>query len=185
MPILGAETTRFPEDILENRQGPDVDRQWWAVYTKARQEKALARSLLGFRIPFYLPLVPRDNAIRGRRIKSHIPLFSGYVFVFGTESERTRALTTNRISRVLAVPDEPRLVRDLCHLDRLISSGVPLTLESRLEPGQGVRIKSGPMLGAEGVIITRRGQSRLLIAVQFLQQGVSVEIEDFQVEPIG
>ncbi|MDA0658926.1 MAG: antitermination protein NusG [Planctomycetota bacterium] len=184
MPILHEETNRFPEDVLENQHDLGEDRQWWAVYTKSRQEKALARSLLGLKVPFYLPLIQRDNAVRGRRTRSHVPMFSGYLFVCGSESERIRVLATNRISRLIQVPDQTRLVRDLRYLDRLITSGVPLTLESRLEPGQGVRIKTGPMLGAEGVVISRRGQSRLLLAVQFLQQGVSVEIEDYQVESI-
>jgi hypothetical protein len=40
------------------------------------------------------------------------------------------------------------------------------------------------MAGFEGTIVQRRGTDRLLIAVSFLQQGVSVEINDFMVDPI-
>ena len=36
----------------------------------------------------------------------------------------------------------------------------------------------------EGVVIKRRGQDQLLVAVKFLQQGASVAIEDFLVEPM-
>jgi hypothetical protein len=39
-------------------------------------------------------------------------------------------------------------------------------------------------MGLEGVIISRRGEDRLLVGVHFLQQGVSILIQDFQVEPI-
>ena len=41
---------------------------WWAVYTKARQEKSLARQLVGLGVPFYLPLIPRVANIGGRLI---------------------------------------------------------------------------------------------------------------------
>jgi hypothetical protein len=37
-------------------------------------------------------------------------------------------------------------------------------------------------MGLEGTIVSRRGEDRLLIAVNFLQQGVSIQISDFQVE---
>ena len=40
------------------------------------------------------------------------------------------------------------------------------------------------LLDIEGVIVSRRGSDRLVVAVDFLQQGVSILIEDFQVEPI-
>ena len=76
------------------------------------------------------------------------------------------------------------LTQDLRSVRALIESGVPLTTEGRLQPGQRVRVKSGLLLGLEGIILSRRGEDRLLIAVNFLQQGVSVQISDYQVEPI-
>ena len=35
------------------------------------------------------------------------------------------------------------------------------------------------------VTLLGRGGDRLLVAVQFLQKGASIQLEDFQVEPIG
>ncbi|MDZ4821501.1 MAG: antitermination protein NusG, partial [Planctomycetota bacterium] len=64
----------------------------------------------------------------------------------------------------------------------LIESGEPLTVESRLRAGQRVRVKNGALEGIEGTIVERRGEERLLIAVEFIQQGVSILIGDFQVE---
>jgi hypothetical protein len=34
-------------------------------------------------------------------------------------------------------------------------------------------------------VLSRRGQTRLVIAVNFLQQGASVEIDDFLLDPIA
>lgn len=184
MPILDAEPTRYPTDVLALARDAIGDRVWWAVYTKARQEKALARSLFGANVPFYLPLIPKDNAIRGRKIRSHIPLFSGYVFLYGTGEEREKTLATNRVSRIMPVPDQQQLVYDLTNVDQLIAANVPLTLESRISAGDWVRVKTGPFRGTEGIVVRRRTNARLLVAVQFLQQGVSVEIEDFQLESL-
>jgi transcriptional antiterminator RfaH len=136
-------------------------------------------------VPFYLPLVPKNNLIRGRKVQSYIPLFGGYVFVFGTEEERTKSLTTNRVSTILSVDDQRQLSQDLRNVALLIDAAAPLTVEQRLEAGSPVRIKNGPMQGLEGIVIKRRGQSRLLVSVRMLQQGVSVEIDDFLLEPLS
>jgi transcription antitermination factor NusG len=184
MPILAAETSLFPEGLLDGPRDESPARSWWVLYTRARQEKAVARRLLSHEIPFYLPLVSKDHFTRGRCVRSHIPLFAGYVFLFGSEEERARALTTNRIFRTLRVVDQTEFCRDLRRVRQLIESGAPLTVEQRLMPGGRVRVKAGPMIGLEGRVISRRGACRLLVAVNFLQQGASVAIEDFMVEPL-
>ncbi len=163
---------------------PHAERRWHVVYTRSRQEKALARHLVAHETPFYLPLVKQSRMQRGKRVNSFNPLFTGYLFLFGTPEERVTALKSNRISQVLDVEDAEQLRSDLCRVRRLIATDTPLTVEQCLAPGQQVRIKSGSLEGVEGTIISRRGTDRLLIAVTYLNQGVSVQIDDFQVEPI-
>jgi transcriptional antiterminator RfaH len=184
MPILAAETSLFPDNLLDDFVQPDAERRWWAIYTKSRQEKSLARQLLGLEIPFYLPLIPRVSQIGGRRVKSLSPLFGGYLFLYGTEEERVQALATNRVAQAWAASQLDEMTTDLRQIRTLIEAGVPLTTEGRLQAGQRVRVKSGSLLGLEGVILSRRGEDRLLVAVQFLQQGVSIQINDYQLEPI-
>ena len=184
MPILGKEISLYPTDLLDNAATESSDRCWWVVYTKARQEKALARDLAARQIPFYLPLLQKTLLSRGRRISSYVPMFAGYVFLLGSEPQRVASLQTNRVSRMLAVDNQERLLFDLRQLQRLIDSGAPLSVESRIQPGDRVRVRSGLLADMEGVVLTRRGRTRLLVAVDFLQQGASVEVEDFQLEPI-
>jgi transcription antitermination factor NusG len=45
-----------------------------------------------------------------------------------------------------------------------------------------VRVKSGPLRGVEGMVVKRRGEQRLVVAVRFLNQGASIELEDVDVE---
>ncbi len=184
MPILAEEPCLYPVDLFDLAAQPCEDRRWWALYTKARQEKCVARQLHKAGIPFYLPLVDKNLNYRGRRVTSHIPLFNAYLFLYGTEEDRVRSLATNRLSRVLEVPDQPLLLSDLRQVHWLIESKAPLTVEARLTPGKRVRIKSGPFQGLEGIVLQRQRQTRLTIAVNFLQQGVSVEIDDYQLEPL-
>ncbi len=136
------------------------------------------------RIPFYLPLVKKMNVSRGRRRVSLSPLFAGYVFLFAADEERVRCLATNRISRVLSVEQPQQLVFDLRQFRQLIAAGAPLTIEARLAPGRMVRVRQGAFAGLEGTVLKRRGETRLLVAINFLQKGASVEIDDFLLEPL-
>jgi hypothetical protein len=36
----------------------------------------------------------------------------------------------------------------------------------------------------EGTVLVRRGKTRLIVSITFLQQGASVEVDDFNLEPI-
>ena len=184
MPVLAKEKCLFPETLLESPDSSAVDSQWMVVYTKPRQEKSLARDLLRQAIPFYLPLVKKTLQYARRRVTSFAPLFDGYLFMLGAEKQRTASLATNRVLRVLPVNDGLRLVTDLRQVERLIQADVPLTVESRLRAGMNVRVRSGPFAGVEGVVLRRRGQTRLLVSINFLQKGASVEIEDFLLEPL-
>ena len=181
-----SEACLYPHDLLESPPDGLDGRRWWALYTKARHEKAVAGLLLGMRVPFYLPLIRKTSLSRGRTIRTaEIPLFGSYVFLYGTDEERVLALTTNRVSRTLEVEDsmQMQMQRDLRQVQTLIASDVPLTVEQRISPGQHVRVKSGPFGGLEGVVIRRKQQSLLLVYVHYMGQGVSVEIDDFLLEP--
>ncbi len=184
MPILKEEPTIFPENLLEDFIQDVHDRRWWVIYTKARQEKSFSRELFAYQIPFYLPLIKKTTIAKGRKRMSFVPLFSGYVFLFATEAERVKSMTTNRISRILTVKDPQELVYDLTQIHRLIVSNAPLSLEQKLAPGDRVRVKHGALLGLEGTVLVRRGATRLLVSVNFLQQGASVEVDDYLLERV-
>lgn len=186
MPILNAETDIFPEDLFDRESwSEDAEQQWWALYTRSRCEKELMRRLKSHGIAYYGPTVEkRGRTPRGRALKSFVPLFPNYVFMFGNASERYAALQTNCVSRDISVIDGALLAQDLKHLRQMIMSGIPVLPESRLEPGLRVRVRSGPLAGQEGTVLRRRGETRLLVAVRFLQQGASVLIDECDLEKV-
>jgi transcriptional antiterminator RfaH len=184
MPILEQEPCVYPENLLGDECTILDGRKAWAIYTKPRQEKALARELFKKHIPFYLPLVSQDRIVRQVKKQSFLPLFPSYLFLFATHQEREECIDTKRTVQRIAVEDPEQLRTDLAQLQSLIELGTPLTLEARLEPGRRVRIRHGALEGFEGTVLQRRGRSRLLVAVRIIQQGVSVDIDDFMLETI-
>jgi len=186
MPILRSQPDIYPEGLFEgDGTEDDHDGRWWALYTMSRREKDLMRRLRQMEISYYGPLIPfKNRSPQGRVRTSHVPLFPGYVFLQGDEDDRCQALTTKCISRVLPVEDGRALFADLAQVWRMIASDTPLSPEARLQAGMRVRIRNGSLAGVEGVVIQRRGQDRLLVSIDFLQQGASVSLDDFCVERI-
>lgn len=185
MPILREEDDIYPADLLSNQQLlSDEDRHWWCLYTISRREKDLMRKLHSKEVPFYGPIIPkRYRSPNGRLRTSYIPLFPNYVFMFGGKDDQYQAMTTNCISKCTPIDDAERLVSDLLQIHQVIRAGIPLTPESRLEPGDRVRVKTGPFAGYEGNVIRREGKTRLLLSIQFLEQGVSMEMDEGLLEP--
>ncbi|MGE3313826.1 MAG: transcription termination/antitermination protein NusG [Planctomycetaceae bacterium] len=184
MAILRKELDIFPRDLLAGETPKGEGREWSVFYTKVRQEKSLARELLAREIPFYLPLIQRNHLYQGRKRSSYVPLFAGYVFLFATADERVTALSTNRVARVIEVQDAEELFADLRQIQLLIAANVPLTIESRIEPGRRIRVRDGALAGLEGVVQSRTKRTKLVVLINLLQQGVSLEVEDFLLDPI-
>lgn len=184
MPILPREPDCHPVDLLDD----DLvfEQPWWLLYTKSRQEKQLMRKLRWADVAHYAPQIARRNRSPAGRVRtSYAPLFSNYVFLCGGEDARYRAVCTGCVQKTTLVTDAKELIADLIQVRNLINLGVPLTVESRLAVGQQVRIRSGSFAGYEGTVLQRHQETRLLVSVRFMDQGVSVKLEDCQLEPIS
>jgi transcription antitermination factor NusG len=183
MPLLPLEPFVFPDDLL--RDAPSAEAPWWVLHTRPRAEKSVARRLLRRSVPFFLPVCKRQWRNRGRTHCSFAPLFPGYVFLQGDSQAVFKTLETKLVARVLTVENQRRLQDDLARVYCLIATGAPLAPAERLQPGAPVEITSGPLAGLEGKVLRRGKQLKFIVEVQFLQRGVSVEIESWMIQPRG
>ncbi|MGB7190789.1 MAG: transcription termination/antitermination NusG family protein, partial [Acidobacteriaceae bacterium] len=65
---------------------------WYAVYTWARHEKAVARHFEERGVRYFLPLYQAIHRWNKRSCRVSLPLFPGYVFVRTGAQERYRPL---------------------------------------------------------------------------------------------
>jgi len=170
----------WPESLFDDPQ----DGQWWVLHVKPRAEKALARKCFKRQARFFLPQSRRPRRDPGRVKDAYHPLFPGYLFLFGAESDRVTALETNLVVNVLKVPDQKELFEDLKRINRVIENGLTVLPMERLTPGSPVSIMDGPLAGLQGTVIRHKNKSTLILKVAFLQQAASVEIDNWMVEPI-
>jgi transcriptional antiterminator RfaH len=186
MPILPAEPDMYPSTLWQGDDAQD-DRhgRWWCLHTKPRQEKTLARALRKRGICHYLPqIICESRTPGGRRIRSQLPLFPGYMFLHGDGYQCVEARWGNHLANILDVPNQAALERDLRQIHRMISSGLPIAPEPTHVVGETVQIRVGPLQGLVGTVVRRGGRDRFVATVRFLSRGVTVELQDWQVETV-
>ncbi|MFB0553836.1 MAG: transcription termination/antitermination protein NusG [Phycisphaerae bacterium] len=162
----------------------DFAGQWWVAHTRSRNEKALAHDLISKNISYFLPMSWKVRRRSRRKIRSFLPLFSGYLFFCGQENQRIELLKTNRVANLIEVHDQEKLLDELVQIAHALQTGAPLLPHKYIKAGERCRVIAGPLIGLEGIVVTTRGATRLVLQVDILGQAASVEIDIDMIEVI-
>ena len=168
-------------DYLKNTN----NKNWAVLYTKSRREKKVAEFCNVVGILNYLPLQRRLLQYGSKIVVSMVPLFPGYLFCCCDDKERYHLLMTHHVARVIPVVDQNSLLRDLERLYTAQSANMNLQPCQYFEKGQRVKILSGPLCGYDGIIQRIKGRSRLVLAVDFIRQAASIEVDQFDVANVN
>jgi transcription antitermination factor NusG len=150
---------------------------WFIVRTRARQEKILARQLMAMSVPAFLPLIQKVRFYAGIKAMVELPLFPGYVFLRGSKDDAYAADRTRRVAQVITVTNQLRLETELRSLYLALQGRVPLDPYPGLRQGVWVEIRSGPLRGIRGIIEDKSRANLLILQVQILGRGVSLEVD--------
>jgi transcription antitermination factor NusG len=179
MPILKREPDVFPDSLF------DLEQPWVVAYLRSRQEKSFARYILHYQIPFYLPQIVKTTKRSGRTFTSHLPLFSGYVFMRADDAEVAQALRSHLVVNFLKPPDQPSFEEELKQIWMLQQSHKKLIPHPYIEPGDAVVITEGAFAGCRGIVVREKNEERLVVSVSFIRQSVAVEVDREYVRPEG
>jgi transcription antitermination factor NusG len=181
VPILKREVDLSPPHLFELSP---AEHPWWVAFVRSRQEKGLARHLVGHGVGFYLPQAEKRTRRAGRTFVSSLPLFPGYLFFRGPAEARRTALRSDLIVEILPVLDQEGLDGELRNLRLLQEAGVPLVPHPWLAPGDEVEVVDGPFRGVTGTVLREKGPLRLVVSVTFLRQSVAAELDREAVVPL-
>lgn len=186
MPLLEAEPCQFPAELFRAPNPIErPDTSWYAIYSRSRAEKAIARHLFVHGVTFYLPMEQKVWRANGRKRTAHMPLFPGYLFLCGDKGDCVRAMESNQVSAVLPVLDSELLFRELAQVERVLGGEVTVFPETGLGVGDDVVVLDGPFRGFAGRVIDRADGRRFVVRVTFLNRGVSVPYKGWQVQKVG
>jgi len=158
--------------------------RWWVAHTKSRNEKALASDLANKGISYFLPMIWKVKKIRGRTIKSLLPIFGGYLFFCGEERQRVETLKTNRVANLIDVADQRRLIDELSQIEHAIIAGADLSPHDYIKVGQRCKVIGGALAGLQGIVAKTRNAMRLVLQIDMLGQAASVEIGTDMIEVV-
>ena len=144
----------------------------------------LARELAATGIEHYLPLTRHTRTHGGRKAVVEAPLFPGYVFLLGTTDEAYQADRTRRVANLIRPRDQKQLEWEVRNIRLALDRNALLDPYPRLVRGRRVEVTSGPFRGLQGVIEARGREARLVLQVDVLGRGVSLEIDASQVDPV-
>jgi transcription antitermination factor NusG len=168
----------------EDKNITEFNGQWWVAHTKSRNEKALAHDLIRKGINYFLPMSWKVRHLKGRKMRSLLPLFGGYVFFCGNENQRIELLRTNRVANLIEVKNQKKLLTELVKIDKALRAGAPLLPHTYIKTGQLCRISAGPLANMEGFVVKTKTVTRLVLQIDMLGQAASVEVDTDIIEII-
>jgi transcription antitermination factor NusG len=159
--------------------------RWHVAYVVARHEKVVAQELSRRSVEPFLPLYHEVHCWNKRQAQVELPLFPSYVFVRMTFRERLRVLQVPAVVHLVTFNGLPASVPE----EEIEGLRTAARLR-RVQPhpyysvGDRVRIKAGPLIGLEGVLVKQQSSSRIIVAVDFIHRAVSVELEPNDLEGV-
>jgi transcription antitermination factor NusG len=164
-------------------------RRWYAVHLHSNFE-ALVSGLLSRTVEgevFY----PSYSVKSTRRGKEHLvrkPLFPGYIFVSTALSPANKVaiLSSRGVAGIVKFGGVPAPIDDsVVHSLRILNEHKDkIAPHPYIREGTRVRVTSGPLAGARGIVLRTRGKKpKLVVSVDILQRSVGITIDPDLIEP--
>lgn len=163
-----------------------TDNPWYAVHVRAKHEKRVATALSGKGYECLLPSYREKRQWSDRTKTLELPVFPGYVFSRFDVEVRMPILTTPGVLAVAGLGRIPQPLeeREIEQIRRVANSGLPVQPWPYLKIGQVVRVTAGPLIGIEGLLVQRRGETRVVLSVTQLERSMSILLDADCVRPV-
>ena len=156
---------------------------WSVLHVRPRCEKKMAEYCDFYKIEHYLPLRSETKTYQRRKVTVNKPVFRGYVFVGCEDNERETVLKSNSIVRIIDVEDQAKFLDELLQVRKALEVDPTLGATAAFTRGKHVRIIEGSFRGLEGVVASIKGQTRVVLNVNMIGQGVAVDVDMDMLEP--
>jgi len=160
--------------------------RWYAVTVRPRHEKAVTRHLEHKGLNYFLPVYRSVRRWKDRRKELDMALFPGYVFVNLNLRDRMGVLQAPGVLQFVTFQGQPAAVPDpeIRALESGLTAGLRPQPHPYLREGKKVRVKSGPLADAQGIMIRRKDGFRLVLSIDLLMRSVLLDVDEADVEPL-
>jgi transcription antitermination factor NusG len=159
---------------------------WYAIHTRSRHEKVVRDQFLAKGITHLLPLHRKRSAWKDRVKTIEVPLFGGYIFGHFALQDKLQILQTIGVVRLVSLNGMPAPIPDeqIAAVRALVEHQLSYDPYPYLKEGMRVRVKRGPLTGAEGILVEKRRHYRFIISVDLIQKSVAVDIDAADIEAV-
>lgn len=155
---------------------------WYAIHSKPRQEERALENLQRQGFEAWLPMLTVEKVLRSKLVQVIEPMFSRYLFIrLDTEQTNWSPIrSTLGVSKLVSFGNRPAVVADeLIEALQQLPEQAPQRL---IQPGQQVKIVSGPLRGLEGIYQQADGELRAMVLVELLnkQHRIVTDMQDLR-----
>jgi transcription antitermination factor NusG len=160
---------------------------YYAVHTKSRHEFVAKRELMAKGIEAYLPSIKRMQRWKDRKKLVEFPLFPGYLFVriHPSPGKHLGVLKARGIVAFICLElGTPAVIstEEINALKLMVDSGKELDVYPNLKAGMRVRIRSGPLRSAEGILTEKEDNYHFVVNIELLGRSIGMRINAEDVE---
>ncbi len=159
--------------------------EWYAVWTRSRHEQVVREQLARKHYDSFLPTVTRWSRWKDRKKKIDWPLFPGYCFARFNVDDTLAILKCTGVVNIVSFEGKPAAIpeHEIDSIRRLIESDLQYDPCPMIREGEMVEVKHGALKGVVGRLVRKGAHARLILAVELIGQGVSVEVDAADVKP--
>ncbi len=153
----------------------DINKCWFAFYTKPRHEFKVAEKLTGISIEHYLPVVTRIKQWSDRKKKVTEPLIRGYIFALVNSKERLLTLQQDSIINCVCFNGKPASIPEwqIENLKRMLRNESDFLISDVVKAGSKIKVLEGPFAGVEGIVkYTSEGRT-ISITIDLLKRSIT------------
>ncbi len=160
--------------------------RWYAVYTCANHEKRVADQFASRNVEHFLPQYESVRRWKDRKVRLHLPLFPGYLFVHLALQERLRVLQVPGVVRLVGFKGSPAPMpeEDMNRIREFLRHGWRAEPHPYLQVGRRACVVRGPLAGLEGIVARRKNRSRLVLSFELIQRSMAVEMDEADLKAI-
>jgi transcription antitermination factor NusG len=156
-----------------------LEKKWYAVYTKPRWEKKIDSVLIRKGIESWCPLQKTERQWSDRKKIIEDPLFKSYVFVHIDDTERAKVLMTDGILNFVHYLGKPAVIRDeeVDNIKKYLAekdARILIISQEGFREDTLIRVNYGVFMGNEGTVL-RGGRKKVYVKLESLGQVMVVE----------
>jgi transcriptional antiterminator RfaH len=127
---------------------------WYALYTKPRNEKKVAQLLQSLGVETYCPVVTTTKQWSDRKKKVTTPVLPSYVFVQVEEKNREVVFQVPGVVRYVYWLGKAAIIRDaeITTLKEYLSEEYTTIFQTSIQPGDRIKLTTGPFKGQDALV---------------------------------